>query len=92
MLKLRTIVIAAALMLGGGAAVTATSIGGVHTPAPDALCATATWPNIPAACLDGDARQAVRTVSVDYAQQSTADRFAVAFDLPQSGTDSAAVR
>ena len=92
MLNLRSLAIAAALTLGGGAAVTATSIGGGSAPAPVAVCATATWPNIPAACLDGDARQAVRTVSVDYAQQSTADRFAVAFDLPQSGTDSAAVR
>jgi hypothetical protein len=92
MLKLRTLAIAAALTLSGGAAVTATATGGVSTPAPDAVCATATWPNIPAACLDGDTHQAVRTVSVDYAQQTTADRFAVAFELPQSGTDSAAVR
>jgi hypothetical protein len=92
MLKLRTLAIAAALTLGGAAAVTATSLGGASTPAPNAVCATATWPNIPAACLDGDAHQAVRTVSVDYAPQTAADRFAVAFDLPQSGTASAAVR
>lgn len=46
-----------------------------------ATCATAAWPMIPAACLDGGPGQEVRYVSADVraGDRDMGERFAIAF-------------
>ena len=46
-----------------------------------AICNTAAWPMIPAACIDGAGAQSVRYVTADISEsdRDMKDRFAVAF-------------
>jgi hypothetical protein len=46
---------------------------------PSAACATAVWPNIPAACIDGAVDRDIRHVSGNGFDHNMAERFELAF-------------
>lgn len=92
MFNLRIIAGAVVFSLTGAAAVMATSLPSAKVQH-DGACASATWPNIPANCLEGATATSVRLVTTDrVATNDLPDRFAVAFALPQSGAVSATLR
>ena len=83
----RKIFAAVAFAATVAAAVTGATMRGETHEAPTVaeVCAKADWPNIPAECLDGAARQDVRVVTDSdrgpamVAAAEMSDRFAVAF-------------
>lgn len=85
-IRFRPILVAAAFAVIVGATVTGATLRGETREAPTTaeICATAEWPMIPAACLDGAGDRQVRVISdaAPIAAQVAAsmeERFAVAF-------------
>ncbi|MHA1547835.1 MAG: hypothetical protein ACTSYE_02785 [Alphaproteobacteria bacterium] len=86
-MKVRTWIAAIAFSATVGAAITGATLPGETREASlHEDCGFATWPRIPARCLDGIARAGVRVVAIEsVAARAMRARFATAFGTAGEG-------